>query len=67
MTEAESMTQEQSPPRGLESDLGRRARGVLQMENSVGHVGNKEVLLVHSGTKIFCDCSAMQPLPRATQ
>ena len=52
MTEAESMTKEQSPPSG--PDL---TQGVALAEFAdgklLGHVGDQEVLLVQSGTAIF--------------
>src|SRR5665648_130375 len=52
MTEAESMTQEQSSPSG--PDL---TQGVALAEFAdgklLGHVGDQEVLLVQSGTEIF--------------
>jgi apoptosis-inducing factor 3 len=47
-----SMTQEQSPPSGLDLTLGV-ALAEFADGKLVGHVGNQEVLLVHSGTKIF--------------
>jgi nitrite reductase/ring-hydroxylating ferredoxin subunit len=46
------MTQEQSPPSGLDLTLGV-ALAEFADGKLVGHVGNQEVLLVHSGTKIF--------------
>jgi NADPH-dependent 2,4-dienoyl-CoA reductase/sulfur reductase-like enzyme/nitrite reductase/ring-hydroxylating ferredoxin subunit len=52
MTEVEDMTQEQSPPRGPDLTQGV-ALAELADGKLAGHVGDQEVLLVHSGTKIF--------------
>ena len=46
------MTQEQSPPSGPDLTQGV-ALAEFPNGKLVGHVGDKEVLLVHSGTEIF--------------
>ena len=52
MTEAESMSQEQSPPSGPDLTQGV-ALAAFADGKLVGHVGDQEVLLVNSGTEIF--------------
>lgn len=52
MTEAESMTQEQSRPSGPDLTQGV-ALAAFADGKLVGHVGDQEVLLVNSGTEIF--------------
>src|SRR5450759_1769132 len=52
MTDAESMSQEQSPPSGPDLTQGV-ALAAFADGKLVGHVGDQEVMLVNSGTEIF--------------